>query len=179
MVSSNTSEERADRGYKTRENGERREYKSKDNFKRDFKSDNTRFERKKDYNSNDGERKNNRFNKNDNLGKKDNNHGGEFKKNFSNSNRGGASRDFSRGNSDRMSAASADTKVKEQQPDKMDIVKRLEKEKKAIQKKNDNYNKGGKSPNARPQKKVKRTNNIDWTREYENDSYDDDVYFMY
>lgn len=71
----------------------------------------------------------------------------------------------------RMSAPSKD-RAKDQQPDKMDIVKRLEKEKKAMQKKKQDSKK--KMQSARPQKRVKRTNNIDWTKEYENDSYDDD-----
>lgn len=73
------------------------------------------------------------------------------------------------------------TKVKEQQPDKMDVVKRLEKEKKAMQKKNNNQNSlKGKANAGRVQRPVKRSNNIDWTREYENDSYDDDdMSYMY
>lgn len=85
----------------------------------------------------------------------------------------------SRGN-DRRSQKSQqlsreNAKIKEQQPDKMDIVKRLEKEKKAMQKKNNNQNNGKtKAGSGRVQRPVKRSNNIDWTREYENDSYDDD-----
>ena len=85
----------------------------------------------------------------------------------------------SRGN-DRRSQKSQqlsreNAKLKEQQPDKMEVVKRLEKEKKAMQKKNNNQNNGkGKGNTGRVQRPVKRSNNIDWTREYENDSYDDD-----
>ena len=73
------------------------------------------------------------------------------------------------------------SKMKEQQPDKMDIVKRLEKEKKAMQKKSSNQNSLKNKANAgRMQRPVKRSNNIDWTREYENDSYDDDdMSYMY
>lgn len=72
-------------------------------------------------------------------------------------------------------AAKDVAKIKEQQPDKMDIVKRLEKEKKAMQKKNNNQNSGKNKANAgRVQRPVKRSNNIDWTKQYENDSYDDD-----
>lgn len=63
-------------------------------------------------------------------------------------------------------------KGKELQPDKSDIALRLEKEKKAMQKKKQESKRGNQSP--KPQKRVKRSNNIDWTREYENDSYDDD-----
>lgn len=78
-------------------------------------------------------------------------------------------------------AAKEVAKIKEQQPDKMDIVKRLEKEKKAMQKKNSNQNSSKNKANAgRVQRPVKRSNNIDWTREYENDSYDDDdMSYMY
>ena len=63
----------------------------------------------------------------------------------------------------------------------MDVVKRLEKEKKAMQKKNNNQNSlKGKANAGRVQRPVKRSNNIDWTREYENDSYDDDdMSYMY
>ena len=73
------------------------------------------------------------------------------------------------------------SKIKEQQPDKMDVVKRLEKEKKAMQKKNNNQNSlKNKAKVGRVQRPVKRSNNIDWTREYENDSYDDDsMSYMY
>lgn len=66
---------------------------------------------------------------------------------------------------------SKDTKVKEQQPDKTAIINRIEKEKKAMQKKQ--ADRKNQKP-ARQQSRPKRTNNIDWTREYENGSYDDD-----
>lgn len=81
----------------------------------------------------------------------------------------------------RSQASRESAKIKEQQPDKMDIVKRLEKEKKAMQKKNNNQNSTKNKANAgRMQRPVKRSNNIDWTREYENDSYDDDdMSYMY
>lgn len=80
-------------------------------------------------------------------------------------------------NNDRRSQQMSrdNVKIKEQQPDKMDVVKRLEKEKKAMQKKSNNQNNGkNKGNTGRVQRPVKRSNNIDWTREYENDSYDDD-----
>ena len=78
--------------------------------------------------------------------------------------------------SERRNQSSKESKVKEQQPDKMEIVKRLEREKKAVMRKeNDNR----KAKTAKPQMKPKRANNIDWTREYENDSYDDDEFDMY
>ena len=55
---------------------------------------------------------------------------------------------------------------------------RLEKEKKAMQKKSKDNKK--KNQQARPQVRVKRTNNIDWTKEYENDSFDDDdMYYTF
>lgn len=62
-------------------------------------------------------------------------------------------------------------KIKDLQPDKMDITKRFEKEKKVMQKKKQDKKNHQQS---RPQTRVKRSNNVDWTREYENDSYDDD-----
>ena len=74
--------------------------------------------------------------------------------------------------------AKENAKIKEQQPDKMEVVKRLEKEKKAMQKKSQNSNKN-KANAGRMQRPVKRSNNIDWTREYENDSYDDDDMSFY
>lgn len=72
--------------------------------------------------------------------------------------------------------SSSKDKVKEQQPDKMEVVKRLEKEKKAMQKKSQDKKK---NQSARPQVRVKRTNNVDWTREYENDSFDDDDMYYF
>ncbi|MBE5925760.1 MAG: hypothetical protein E7270_02190 [Lachnospiraceae bacterium] len=66
---------------------------------------------------------------------------------------------------------------KEQQPDKVEIMNRIQKEKKAIQKKQSENRKNNKS--VRQQAKPKRSNNIDWTREYENGSYDDDDLDMY
>ena len=67
-------------------------------------------------------------------------------------------------------------KVKEQQPDKFEIKNRIEKEKKAMQKKQSERKN---SKPSRMQSRPKRTNNIDWTREYENGSYDDDELDMY
>ncbi len=96
--------------------------------------------------------------------------------------------DYKRGNSRtgehrnvKSQAAKEVAKIKEQQPDKMDVVKRLEKEKKAMQKKSNNQNSSKNKEGAgRIQRPVKRSNNIDWTREYENDSYDDDdISYMY
>lgn len=69
-----------------------------------------------------------------------------------------------------------DNKIKEQQPDKIEIMNRIEKEKKAMQKKQAERRN---ARSVRPQARPKRTNNIDWTREYENGSYDDDDLDMY
>ena len=68
-------------------------------------------------------------------------------------------------------------RIKEQQPDKFDIINRLEKEKKAMQRKEEEKKKNSKP--ARAVARPKRSNNIDWTREYENGSYDDDDMDMY
>jgi hypothetical protein len=187
VVSSSTSEERTSRGYNgNRGNGGRQDYKprsyNKDNRagtdtdKKDYRSNNNGEKRdfrnqnnveRKDFRKRDGSQRpyNNRYNKNDDYGqsRSGNNHGKNYK---------GRSSD-SRGST----ASQKETKIKEQQPDKMDIVKRLEKEKKVMQKKNEANNKKAKGANARPQVKVKRTNNIDWTKEYENDSFDDDDMF--
>lgn len=70
-----------------------------------------------------------------------------------------------------------DARYKEQQPDKFDIINRLEKEKKAMQRKEEEKKKSMK--HSKTVAKPKRVNNIDWTREYENGSYDDDDMDMY
>ena len=36
-----------------------------------------------------------------------------------------------------------------------------------------------KNQSARPQQRMKRTGNVDWTREYENDSFDDDEMYFF
>ena len=63
------------------------------------------------------------------------------------------------------------SKEKEQQPDKFETIKRLEKEKKVMLKKQESK-KTEKA--AKPQMKQKRANNVDWTRGYQNGLYDDD-----
>lgn len=73
-------------------------------------------------------------------------------------------------------ASSKEGKPKEQQPDRFEIINRIEKEKKAMQKKQAERKN---SKPARIQNRPKRTNNIDWTREYENGSYDDDDLDIY
>ena len=77
----------------------------------------------------------------------------------------------------RRSKPKTDSKPKEQQPDKFEIINRLEKEKKAMKKKQ-TESRGDQRP-AKHTARPKRSGNIDWTREYENDSYDDDDLDMY
>lgn len=77
----------------------------------------------------------------------------------------------------RRSKPKTDNKPKEQQSDKFEIMNRIEKEKKAMKKKHTD-SKGDSRP-ARHAVKPKRIGNIDWTKEYENDSYDDDDLDMY
>ncbi|SFA77280.1 hypothetical protein SAMN05216249_10280 [Acetitomaculum ruminis DSM 5522] len=87
---------------------------------------------------------------------------------------------YSRNNSKTNENKREIDKFKEQQPDKMEIINRLQKEKKAIQKKNQDNKRKSKSASSRPTPRKKRINNIDWTKEYENDSYDDDdAYYDY
>jgi len=192
VVSSSTSEERTSRGsYTNTNNGPRQEYKPR-GYNKDFKSGTGAD--KKDYRNNNGEKReyrgqnnterkdykkrdgNDRPNYNNNRFNKDDDDYGQSRGSRSGNNHG---KDFrSRGNDSKGGMASLkETKVKEKQPDKLDIVMRLEKEKKAMQKKTEANNKKAKAANARPQVKVKRTNNIDWTKEYENDSFDNDDMF--
>ena len=77
----------------------------------------------------------------------------------------------------RRSKPRTDSKPKEQQPDKFEIINRIEKEKKAMKKKH-TESRGDQRP-AKHTARPKRSGNIDWTREYENDSYDDDDLDMY
>ena len=70
-----------------------------------------------------------------------------------------------------------DSKPREQQPDKFEIISRIEKEKKAMKKKHTELRNDQKP--AKHTARPKRSGNIDWTREYENDSYDDDDLDMY
>ena len=94
--------------------------------------------------------------------------------------RGGFGKGFDKDEDDtpvRKSRPRTESKPKEQPSDKMEIKSRLEKEKKAMKKKQSD-NRDQKKP-AKHQVKPKRSGNIDWTREYENDSYDDDDLDMY
>lgn len=106
-------------------------------------------------------------------------HGKPYKKNF-----GGnytpydkdRDEDLKPGQRSSRQSQNKETKVKEQQPDKSQIINRIEKEKKAVQKKQADR-KNNKS--ARQVLKPKRTNNIDWTNVYENGEYDDDDMDMF
>jgi hypothetical protein len=71
-------------------------------------------------------------------------------------------------------------KEKEQQPDKFETIRRLEKEKKAMEKKIQESEKKQEKA-TKPQAKKKRSNNIDWTKGYENGLYndDDEDYLLY
>lgn len=83
---------------------------------------------------------------------------------------------YSSGRDQRMGDSRTKTsqsKDKEQQPDKFETIKRLEREKKAVQKKNQEINKKSDKP-SKPQVKQRRTNNIDWTKGYESGRYGDD-----
>ncbi len=65
-------------------------------------------------------------------------------------------------------------KVKEQQPDKFETIKRLEREQKTMKKKEQKK----KQESTRPKQKVKRANNKNYIADYENGYYDDyDDYF--
>ncbi len=106
---------------------------------------------------------------------------GEYKPKSSSNAYGGSSKGFSYKDKDedddqpvrRTKTVQKDNKSKEVQTDKMEIQSRLEKEKKAMKKKQDEARKN--SQKAPKQKvKPKRAGNIDWTRAYENDEYDDD-----
>lgn len=75
--------------------------------------------------------------------------------------------------------SSSASKEKVSQPDKVEIINRIEKEKKAMQKKMADRKNGSKNKANRPAARPKRTGNIDWTKAYENDSYDDDDFDIY
>lgn len=62
-------------------------------------------------------------------------------------------------------------KEKELQPDKMETIKRLEKEKKALERKNQELER---EKQNKPQAKKRRTGNIDWTKGYAKGLYGED-----
>ncbi len=180
MITSNSGESRS-RGKKSydskeRENyrsGEKREYKP---YKRDGKDGNVNRDRfKKDSQGNfkgrqdgkgsfGGQKKDSYRNGNNSSGNK------PFKK-YGERYNNPYDKDDEETNVRPKRQPAKENKVKEAQPDKTAIINRIEKEKKAMQKKQ------AERKNAKPrgmQSRPKRTNNIDWTREYENGSYDDD-----
>ena len=70
----------------------------------------------------------------------------------------------------RQSSPKDSGKAKELQTDKFETIKRLEREQKTIKKKEESKKKTEKQ---RPQQKVKRANNVNYTKAYENGMYDD------
>ncbi len=83
---------------------------------------------------------------------------------------------YSSGKDQRMGdsrARTSQSKEKEQQPDKFETIRRLEREKKAVLKKSQESDKKSEKLN-RPQVKHRRTSNIDWTKGYANGRYGDD-----
>lgn len=120
--------------------------------------------------------------------KRDNNRGnGEYKPRADRGSgqfRGGNGRAFDKGfdkDSDeekvvRRKPVQRDSKPKEGQTEKIEIMNRLEKEKKAMKKKASSKKEGKPSKH---QTRPKRIGNIDWTSVYENDEYDDDDLDMY
>ncbi len=83
---------------------------------------------------------------------------------------------YSSGKDQRMGNSRVKTpqnREREQQSDKFETIKRLEREKKAIQKKSHEINKKTERP-SRLHIKHRRTNNIDWTKGYANGRYGED-----
>ncbi|SHO47826.1 hypothetical protein [Anaerocolumna xylanovorans] len=72
-----------------------------------------------------------------------------------------------------VKSKSAPGKEKEPQSDKLETIKRLEKEKKALERRNQELEKEKAKQNKPPMKK-KRTGNIDWTKGYAKGLYGDD-----
>jgi len=68
----------------------------------------------------------------------------------------------------------AGQKDKEKQPDKIETIRRLEKEKKALERKNQELEQKYEKPARNVKVKQRRTNNIDWTKGYANGLYGDD-----
>lgn len=171
-------------------NGEKKDYKSynkgpRDDDRRNVRNNNDNKgprDGKKDYrdNKNGGNDRGQRNSFKNNDFRQNNKFGGNkpYKKNFGDRNYGNPYDKDSDEDSrpQRRPSANKDNKIKEQQPDKIEIINRIEKEKKAMQKKQ--AERKNNKP-VRQQTRPKRTNNIDWTRAYENDSYDDDDLDMY
>ncbi len=208
MVTSNSGESRSrstrnngdgkERG-RSYQNGEKKEYKPYNKGPRD--NNNGPRDNDKRYVKNTGDYKGSRDNNRDNRDNRNSNgsdrgprnsfrnndsrpfnkFGGNkpYKKNYGDRNYGNPYDKDSDDDSkpQRRQAPSKDNKVKEQQPDKIEIINRIEKEKKAIQKKQ--AERKNNKPVKQQQSKPKRTNNIDWTKEYENGSYDDDDLDIY
>lgn len=72
-----------------------------------------------------------------------------------------------------VKSKSSQGKEKDIQSDKMETIKRLEKEKKVLERKNQESEKE-KADQTKPQMKKRRTGNIDWTKGYAKGRYGDD-----
>ena len=166
----NSSESR-DKGGKRFQNGERRDYNKSNDGEGGNRNGGRQGQRSSGtYNRNNDSKPGNKFGGNG---------GNKFaKKNYNDRNRVNPYDKDSDEDSrpQRRQPANKENKVKEQQPGKIEIINRIEKEKKAMQKKQAERKN---SKATRMQTRPKRTNNIDWTREYENGSYDDDDLDMY
>ncbi len=153
-------ENRGSGDYKPRENRGTGDYKPRDN------RGNGNYKPRGEYKGT-GEYKPREFKSNDNGG---------YRRNS-----GGFSKGFDKDKDDDVRRtsrpAARDSKPKEQTSDKFEIINRLEKEKKAMKKKQVEGRKEFKP--VKHQAKPKRVGNIDWTREYENGSYDDDDLDIY
>lgn len=180
--------------HQNKENEGRRDYgrKSYDNDgQRERKPFKSREDKYKGEKAKDDRARSNRFKDDKPRGERrtDDRAKGEFKRggNYRNDNGGSYRDNFSKGfdkdkddlnvNNRRFKPVQKENKPKEAQSEKQDIKNRLEKEKKAIKKKQSEGRRDVRT--AKHQVKPKRTGNIDWTREYENDSYDDDDLDMY
>ena len=169
--------------------GEKREFRSRNNYQENGERRNNgerrsggENKRAADRNAGDFKRSNNR-NSSDYKRGADRNNGGRPGNNTYKGGNGsrGYDKGFDKDSDDerevRRKPVQKDSKPKEQQTDKIEIMNRLEKEKKAMKKKQSASQKDNRP--ARHQARPKRSGNIDWTREYENDSYDDDDLDMY
>lgn len=163
-------------GSRTREKGNSRGNNSYQTGRREGNSNNRNNGSKQGYGDN------RQRNADRNSFNKSGNGNGRPQKKFSGTGRGYGTYDKDRNEDTKRdnrhkSSQGRDSKVKEQQPDKMEIISRIEKEKKAVQKKQAERKNNNKA--NRQQSRPKRMGNIDWTKAYENDSYDDDDFDLY
>jgi hypothetical protein len=111
---------------------------------------------------------------NSNFGKSRDQKGIGFNKDKDFDNDIGYGKGYSSGKDQRMGDSRTKSgKEKEQQPDKLETIKRLEKEKKVMQKKSQELSRKSEKP-SKPIIKQRRTTNIDWTKGYAKGLFDDD-----